>query len=340
VRDSVRDRIESSDLSVPCRGAVAAVAPALDIEEANLTLRYLVPHKMETRLTKAGLHDCRRAPHGASRGARSVPSDKSIIVLGLPAEETTMAVPADIAALLDDAAEQIKIAALLHDKALTNPTARGPFKSRIKNILENQRSALDYLAVAITERYGTPGKGFIYYPLAASPQEFPQTMDSKMPGVAVNRPDIATKIEAYQPYQPMMQWLRTLNQLTREQKHNRLTAQLVREVYQCRVTEEATGASVAWQGLTVENARVEFGFGARLETQPEPNRPPHRSTPRRTRYSAHRHGGVWRRDRSRNAGPTRHAGSPHRKRPASRVVLFFAARHGDDLGDVFSERRM
>jgi hypothetical protein len=54
VRDSVRDRIESSDLSVPCRGAVAAVAPALDIEEANLTLRYLVPHKMETRLTKPG----------------------------------------------------------------------------------------------------------------------------------------------------------------------------------------------------------------------------------------------------------------------------------------------
>ncbi len=167
----------------------------------------------------------------------------------------------DIVALLDDAEEQLKLAATLHDSALANPTARGPFKTRIKNILENQRSALDYLAVAITKEYGTP-KGLIYYPLAPEESQFDGEMDRKMPGVAEAEPQIADAIKRFQPYRPDGEWLRQLNRLTREQKHNRLSTQIVKQTYQCEVVEKATGATVRWYGLRFEPGVIHSEDGA------------------------------------------------------------------------------
>lgn len=155
----------------------------------------------------------------------------------------------DIQALLDDARAQIALAGTLHDKALTTPQARGPFKTRIKNILEAERSVLDYLAVELTNRHGTP-RGLIYYPLSQDEPGFDDEMENKMPGVAANRPDIADAIKKHQPWQPNGEWLRELNQLTREQKHNRLSTQIVKQTYQSEIIEKATGATVSWYGMT------------------------------------------------------------------------------------------
>jgi hypothetical protein len=132
----------------------------------------------------------------------------------------------DIAAILDDAQEQISALRALHDEALDKETARPRFRARVKSVLEQERSALDYLAVEITKMHGT-SNGLIYYPLAQSAQEFPSVMAGKMPGVAAAAPAVATAIEKWQPYQLGGEWLRDLNRLAREQKHNRLTLQLV-----------------------------------------------------------------------------------------------------------------
>jgi hypothetical protein len=183
----------------------------------------------------------------------------------------------DIAALLDDAHERIGELQALHDEALDKEAARPHFRARVKSVLEQERSALDYLAVEITERRGTP-KGLIYYPLAQSAQEFPAVMDSKMPGVAAALPGVAAVIEKWQPYQPGREWLRDLNQLAREQKHNRLTLQLVRDTLRCRVTEDATGAFVEWYGLAFRpganpGTTLIDSQGGPIRIQPEPNRP-------------------------------------------------------------------
>jgi hypothetical protein len=154
----------------------------------------------------------------------------------------------DIAALVEDAGEQIAAAAKLHDEALSSPAARGSFKARVKNVLEAQRSALDYLAVEITNRYGTP-EGLIYYPLASGEREFLRVINSRMPGVESAEPTIAAAIKRFQPWQPDGLWMRELNQLTREQKHNRLSPQLVRQTYECEVVEKATGSTVRWWGV-------------------------------------------------------------------------------------------
>jgi hypothetical protein len=154
----------------------------------------------------------------------------------------------DIAALLDDAEEQISALQALHDEALDKEAARPRFRARVKSVLEQERSALDYLAVEITKEHGTPN-GLIYYPLAQNAQNFHLEIERKMPGVAAAAPNVATTIEKWQPCQPGVEWLRDLNQLAREQKHNRLTLQLVRDTIRCRVTEDATGAFVEWYGL-------------------------------------------------------------------------------------------
>ena len=184
----------------------------------------------------------------------------------------------DIAALLADAQEHIQDSLpKLHDEALVNANARSRFRARIKSVLEQQRSALDYLAVEITTLYGTP-KGLIYYPLAQSDLSFLGEIDNKMPGVRTARPDVADVIKKWQPYKPGIEWLRQLNSLAREQKHNRLTLQMVRGTTECKVTELSTGAFVKWHGLTFRpgthlgTALIE-SQGGPIEIRPEPNRP-------------------------------------------------------------------
>jgi hypothetical protein len=183
----------------------------------------------------------------------------------------------DTAALLDDAREQIGALQALHDEALDKEASRPRFRARVKSVLEQERSALDYLAVEITKLHGTP-KGMIYYPLAPSMHDFPATMKSKMPGIAAAVPKVAAVIEKWQPYQPGVEWLRDLNQLAREQKHNRLTLQLIRDTIRCRVTEDATGAFVEWYGLMFRPGpqpgitMIDSQSGP-IIIRPEPNRP-------------------------------------------------------------------
>jgi hypothetical protein len=99
-----------------------------------------------------------------------------------------------------------------------------------------------------------------------------------MPGVAVAAPKVSAAIDKWQPYQQGMDWLGDLNQLAREQKHNRLTLQLVRDTTLCRVTEDATGAFVEWYGLTFRRGATPEVFfidsqGSSIRLQPNPNRP-------------------------------------------------------------------
>lgn len=182
----------------------------------------------------------------------------------------------DIMALLADARAAIGEAEHLHHAALTDASLRPAFRTKVKTILEHQRSALDYLAVGITHRYGSP-KGNIYYPLAQGSADFAAQMKLKMPGVETAAPTVAAAIRSFQPDQPGCEWIRELNQLAREQKHNRLTLQILRDTFRCKVTEDATGCTVEWHGLRFENGRIDsqggtitFNAPDRPKTLPEP----------------------------------------------------------------------
>jgi hypothetical protein len=170
-----------------------------------------------------------------------------------------MTVQDDIDALLQDAAEQIAAASQLHQQALDKQSRRRPFKTRVKNVLENQRSVLDYMAQDLTDRFGTQDGGVVYYPLASEAAAFDGEMNAKMPGVAAQRPAIADAIERHQTYKSV--WLKTLSSLVREQKHRQLSPQLVRKIFECMVTEVATGAVAGWRGIRFHPGRIQAPTG-------------------------------------------------------------------------------
>lgn len=135
---------------------------------------------------------------------------------------SVMAIMADIEAVQALAAEYLQEVEQLYEGALHAKSVPQRLRALIKNVLENERSSLEYLARAIADAYGTPS-GNVYYPLAPSAAKFNGSIDSRMPGVRAARPDIAAEISLHQPYAHA--WLADLRDLTNENKHEQLTPQ-------------------------------------------------------------------------------------------------------------------
>jgi hypothetical protein len=157
----------------------------------------------------------------------------------------------DIDAVVEHAQEQLELVGSIYESALQEQQVNSTLQVRIKNVVENQRSALEYVAHAIYAGYGD-GKGArSYYPLAVVDKKFPTLFDRLLPGVAATCPAVRDAIEARQPYQGGYEWLHHLSLLTNENKHRRLTPQARTETRRVRVE-------------TVGGSRVEYGEGVRF----------------------------------------------------------------------------
>jgi hypothetical protein len=164
----------------------------------------------------------------------------------------------DVDALLDLADEQLAAIRETYDESLHEKQIPKLLPARIKNVLENQRSSLDYLATEIRSRYS--GKsGIPYYPMAQQPSEFDPQFEAQLPGIALSHRSIRDTVERYQPYnQP---WLLSLSKLTRENKHRRLTPQQRQERHMIR--HESAAGVVEW-----DPSGVVFGPGVFIGGEP------------------------------------------------------------------------
>lgn len=142
-----------------------------------------------------------------------------------------IAVVREIRALLDEVERQLVDVQGVYEASLRAKDVSPELKVRIKNILENQRSALEYLAAQITDRDGVKGSR-TKYPLAPTAADFVASIDRSMPGVRAARPDVAAKIELVQPFQQSCGWLAALRDLTNENKHQRLSPQVRKQTWQ------------------------------------------------------------------------------------------------------------
>jgi hypothetical protein len=163
----------------------------------------------------------------------------------------------EIDALIDLAAEQVAAIRSLYKEALAEKTASHRLRAQIKNALENQRSALEYVAHAIVEHRGDPGSR-CYYPIARQPSGFLGVFSRNMRGVTDTK--LRDAIEARQPYQPEYDWLGHLATLTNENKHQRLTPQTRTETRQVRV-DLGGGGRVEYQPFEEGKGGVSFGPG-------------------------------------------------------------------------------
>ena len=140
---------------------------------------------------------------------------------------------------------------------------------QIKNLLENLRSALDYLAQNVFDCFctsPTSGKAIsVYFPIlrrGATPTDFANFANGRFPGLRDNAPAVYECFESYQFYKsPANEWLLQFNDLCQQNKHEQLSPQTRHEERGTRFSDK-TGASVTW------NEGVQFGPGGSLVFKP------------------------------------------------------------------------
>lgn len=141
--------------------------------------------------------------------------------------------------------------ASLHDKRISEE-----LRVDIKNIFENLRSCLDYLAQDIFEACCGSAKkpDRLYFPIRSSVTEFNQAVSHDYQGLQTTNKPVYDILEGMQPYHDP--WLGHFNKLNNENKHQDLVEQTRTESR--RVTVSSGGGSVSW------GPGVTFGGGVRV----------------------------------------------------------------------------
>ena len=151
--------------------------------------------------------------------------------------------------------------ASLHAKAVS-----GTLRVQIKNFVENLRSALDFAARGLFDRYGSSPKANpkTYFPYATASQdratfENSGRIETCIPGLSASMPDIVQALLEMQHFGSRgYTWLPVFMDLTNENKHERLTPQVRKESRELRIS--GGGASI---GIG-EGASISIGPGASI----------------------------------------------------------------------------
>lgn len=133
-------------------------------------------------------------------------------------------VRAEIDALLAEADGQITAVSAMYESSLQKKDVPLPLQAKITGAVVTQRSALEYLATAITERYGKQGRR-TYYPYCPDPTKWVGRFEAGMPGVAASCPDIRDAIERHQLFPSKPQWLDHLVKLKNQNHHRQFSPQ-------------------------------------------------------------------------------------------------------------------
>ncbi|MFV0234031.1 hypothetical protein OBK30_13355 [Empedobacter falsenii] len=161
---------------------------------------------------------------------------------------------------------EIKIA---YEESLHDQQIKPKLLIKIKNFMENLRSALDFTAHHLYETYGNPSSGNpnIYFPYAWTGLDLngfrtKNLIQNKIPGLIQNRPDIAADIESYQHFSSTdNSWLPKFMELNNENKHQRLSPQTRKEIKQLNIKSGNGGASISLGG----GASISLGKGAFIQ---------------------------------------------------------------------------
>lgn len=163
----------------------------------------------------------------------------------------------DTAALLDRCETDIARVEQEYTESLHERHVGSGLKVDVKNLCENMRSALDYIAHDIRDTYcgGANPRSRFYFPIFETRAAFDSQVEAWYPGLKATAPELWNYLEGIQPYQAEYGWLGTFNSVNNQNKHGNLVAQTRTETEQVRVSTQG-GGSVTW---TPQN--VKFGSG-------------------------------------------------------------------------------
>ena len=171
----------------------------------------------------------------------------------------------NIQALLEKAGVQLGKIKVEYSKSLHAKAINATFRIDIKNLCENMRSVLDYIAHDIHERdcQKESSGGRFYFPILPDKKSFDRRLDQWFPGLRQVAPNVVSVLEAVQPFQSGQEWLGLFNQLNNENKHGDLVEQTRIEHQETRVTGQR-GGQVSWtpgvtfgQGVSVMGVPID-----------------------------------------------------------------------------------
>lgn len=178
---------------------------------------------------------------------------------------------ASIKALLAKAESDFKAVKADYEASLHEKHVREELKVGIKNIFENLRSCLDYMAHDIFESHcaGAKQPGRLYFPIRQSAKEFSSAITTDFPGLVAASPGTYQILKSIQPFHDP--WLGQFNKLNNHNKHQDLVEQIRSE--QKRVTVSRGESSVSWgPGVTFGSGVSVMGVPIDPRTQmPVPN---------------------------------------------------------------------
>jgi hypothetical protein len=178
---------------------------------------------------------------------------------------------ASIEALLKKANADFVELKKAYESSLEHKHVSEDFKVSIKNIFENLRSCLDYLAQDIFERHCASSKkpDRLYFPIRPTSPEFVAAVAKDYPGLQTMSKAVFDILDAVQPYHDP--WLGSFNKLSNHNKHQDLVEQARTETRQ--VTVSRGGGSVSWgSGVTFGGGVSVMGVPIDPRTQmPVPN---------------------------------------------------------------------
>lgn len=136
----------------------------------------------------------------------------------------------------------------------------------IKNFCENLRSALDFSACGLFEKFGSAQKGKpkVYFPYATANQNRDEYIKSGriekcIPGITASRPDVVALLLELQHFGGRGNgWLPQFMELNNQNKHQRLTPQVRREAKELRISGGGAAISVG------QGASISIGVGASI----------------------------------------------------------------------------
>lgn len=168
----------------------------------------------------------------------------------------------DAQTLIDHLRKAAETRRRLHAECLAEKSVKPEFLIEVKNVMEHLRSALDYCARGLFEKYGHSDKANpkIYFPYANSSVDKVkfrnEIVNSKIPGLLANRADIVDMLESYQHFGNTGNWLPLFMSITNENKHEQLTPQVEKQYS----TIEINATIPAGGTLKIDLTKIPLGF--------------------------------------------------------------------------------
>lgn len=169
----------------------------------------------------------------------------------------------------------------------------------VKNLMENLRSSLDYIAHDIYEiccqpartAAGKPDPRNIYFPYGRTEADFKSGVGSSLPDLASNNPAVYDLIASIQPFRCNDSWLYDLCSILNEKKHDKLKAQVRSETETYTVESEHGSVSIIVNNPNVKITSMPgaieiFGVPAEFTSEGIKTEPSDRLTHRHTKWVA------------------------------------------------------